>query len=189
MAGLFDYFSGCRFPHRSFADGVFEDFDGDCVDVGPDPSPFLALLDPFAPTDPIQVHGGFVANSPVRQELGQVEKTEIGDWTVCHITREPYTLPLCQARVILVPMNSLTNQIVGNQLGISHSMVSRLRAGTRLPGPELIERIASVYKLPLDELLRARNKGAEEFSRLFRLKVFKNQPPLTSNKPKQIAAA
>ena len=40
-----------------------------------------------------------------------------------------------------------SNYAVAEQLGVDHSMVSRLRSGARLPSYTMVERIRKLYKL------------------------------------------
>lgn len=63
---------------------------------------------------------------------------------------------------------ALTNSELGERLGCSHSMASRLRAGKRLPGHASLPRVLQALDIPLDEGVRAYSKGPEAFGRLVR---------------------
>lgn len=45
----------------------------------------------------------------------------------------------------------VTNQRVAEDLGITHSTVSRIRSGDRLPSLQLVRRIAARYGWPVEE--------------------------------------
>lgn len=66
----------------------------------------------------------------------------------------------------------MTNEEFGQRVGCHHSMASRLRAGKRLPGLDLMQRISKEFGVPLTELVDARNKGGEAFARLLQRRVF-----------------
>ena len=67
---------------------------------------------------------------------------------------------------------ALTNQQFGERIGCHHSMASRIRAGKRMPGPDLIQRISEEYGIPLKTLMEARKKGEEAMGALIRRKIF-----------------
>ena len=48
-----------------------------------------------------------------------------------------------------------TNAEVATKLGVSHSTVSRMRTGKRVGSPEVLQRIAREYSLPLDDVMSA----------------------------------
>lgn len=52
-------------------------------------------------------------------------------------------------------MSKLSNAEVGERLGMSHSSVSRMRAGERVASVEVLERIVSEYEADPAELLHA----------------------------------
>ena len=58
-----------------------------------------------------------------------------------------------------------TNQEVADKIGLSHSGVSRIRSGQRLPSFDAMRRIEAVYNWPLSAQATAREKGtyAQEF--------------------------
>ncbi len=62
----------------------------------------------------------------------------------------------------------ITNQEIGDLIGCTHSMASRLRAGKRLPGIGTLENIQREFGIPWVRLLAARNSGQTEFGRMFR---------------------
>lgn len=64
-----------------------------------------------------------------------------------------------------------TNMQFGQLVGCSHSMASRVVNGKRVPGIEAIEKISEVFGIPLQTLLDARRKGAEEFGKLMQKRV------------------
>lgn len=66
-----------------------------------------------------------------------------------------------------------TNQQFADAIGVHFSMASRIRAGKRLPGLDTLQRIAAAYEIPLQTLVTARNKGAEEFGKLVRRRIFR----------------
>lgn len=49
---------------------------------------------------------------------------------------------------------SVTNERVAEDLGISHSMVSRIRSGHRFPSVALMRRITDVYRWKGDRQMR-----------------------------------
>lgn len=66
---------------------------------------------------------------------------------------------------------TMTNQEVGNLIGCTHSMASRLRAGKRLPGLPTLERIHETLEVPWEDLLLARRAGAPTFGKLLQSAV------------------
>lgn len=63
---------------------------------------------------------------------------------------------------------SPSNREFGEPLGISISMASRIRQGKRLPSTHVLNEIAKRYKLPLEDLHAAYEKGADEFGHYIR---------------------
>ena len=61
--------------------------------------------------------------------------------------------------------SSITNERVGEDLDISHSMVSRIRSGDRTPSLGVMLKMHEDWGWPLEEqaLARALGKYAEEF--------------------------
>lgn len=57
----------------------------------------------------------------------------------------------------------MTNTEVGDLIGVSFSMVSRLRDGTRLPSPGVMENIGHVFGVNGDTLLAKHRAGGEVF--------------------------
>jgi transcriptional regulator with XRE-family HTH domain len=53
----------------------------------------------------------------------------------------------------------MTNQAVGELIGLSHSAVSRLRKGSRTPSLDAMLRIANALDWPLDEQITAKIEG------------------------------
>lgn len=62
----------------------------------------------------------------------------------------------------------MTNQELGDLLGCSFSMASRLRAGKRLPGPAVLTRIHEQFGVPYSDLMTARHAGGAAFGSLLR---------------------
>lgn len=62
----------------------------------------------------------------------------------------------------------LTNRELGDAIGVSPSMASRIRNGSRLPSVDGLRRISKEFDLPLDTLVLAHGRGAEHFGELMR---------------------
>lgn len=60
-------------------------------------------------------------------------------------------------------INAINNVAFGQAVGCHHSMASRILNGKRLPSADLMARIAAAYNLDLNELHKARAKGAPAF--------------------------
>jgi transcriptional regulator with XRE-family HTH domain len=67
--------------------------------------------------------------------------------------------------------NGYTNEELGDSIGCSHSMASRIVSGKRMPSVDLIEKIGVVYGIPINTLLAARRKGVEAFGELMQVKI------------------
>lgn len=67
-------------------------------------------------------------------------------------------------------MPPLTNREMGDRIGVTHSAVSRIRHGIRLPSLEVMGRIAKEFKWPVPAQIRSRERGryASDFDRLVR---------------------
>lgn len=63
---------------------------------------------------------------------------------------------------------ALTNEAFGQKVGCHHSMASRLRSGKRLPGVVLMSRISKAFGVPLDDLMKAHQKGPKAFAALLK---------------------
>lgn len=61
----------------------------------------------------------------------------------------------------------VTNRSVAEKIGMTHSMVSRMRSGTRLPSASTQVRISSGLEVPLESVTRAVAAGPNEFKTLF----------------------
>lgn len=70
---------------------------------------------------------------------------------------------------------TLTNQEFADRVGCHFSMASRLRAGKRLPGVDLMRRISKAYRIPLSDLVDAHGKGAPAMGRLLRERIFEKR--------------
>lgn len=55
--------------------------------------------------------------------------------------------------------NPVTNEALGELLGISHATVSRIKSGHRLPSLEVMDKIRELYGWSLDAQTDARNAG------------------------------
>lgn len=53
----------------------------------------------------------------------------------------------------------VTNEALGELLGISHATVSRIKSGHRLPSLEVMDKIRELYGWSLDDQTDARNAG------------------------------
>lgn len=62
----------------------------------------------------------------------------------------------------------MTNNDLGDLLGVGPSMASRLRSGHRLPSAKVMDQIAKHFDVTLEQLHCARRAGAREFGRLLR---------------------
>lgn len=62
----------------------------------------------------------------------------------------------------------LTNDQLGERLGVSHAMASRLRNGRRRPSIRVIDAIHREFGVPVEELHAAHVQGAEAFGELLR---------------------
>lgn len=62
----------------------------------------------------------------------------------------------------------VTNQRVADDLGVTHSMISRIRSGDRLPSLQLVRRISGALGWPVEDQVASLDpvKYAEEFERL-----------------------
>jgi transcriptional regulator with XRE-family HTH domain len=58
-----------------------------------------------------------------------------------------------------------TNREVAENIGLTHSAVSRIRSGQRYPSPEIMARISEVYNWPIKSQVYARMGAtyAEQF--------------------------
>lgn len=70
--------------------------------------------------------------------------------------------------------NGITNRELGELLGCTHSMASRLRAGKRLPGPSITFALNERLGIPWEVLMDARARGQVAFGRMLRerLEIF-----------------
>lgn len=69
----------------------------------------------------------------------------------------------------------MTNQQFADAIGCHHSMASRLRAGLRLPSVATMARISREFGIPIETLVAAHEKGAEDFGLLLRQRVFSSK--------------
>lgn len=58
-------------------------------------------------------------------------------------------------------MTTCTNSALGHALGLSHSTVSRMRAGTRTGSIKTLLRLAEVSGVPLEDVARASEAAKE----------------------------
>lgn len=63
---------------------------------------------------------------------------------------------------------AITNVQVGDDIGLAHSTVSRIRSGDRLPSVDIMVEIERVYQWKVNWQIRARMNGnyAEKFEEL-----------------------
>lgn len=54
---------------------------------------------------------------------------------------------------------TLTNEEVGQMVGLTYSAVSRLRSGDRTPSVEVMRRISDAFGVPFDEVATAATNG------------------------------
>lgn len=54
-----------------------------------------------------------------------------------------------------------TNAEVAERLGVSHSTVSRMRTGTRVGSPKVLQKIHETYSIPLNEVMDAAVKARD----------------------------
>lgn len=64
-----------------------------------------------------------------------------------------------------------TNRELGEAIGCSHSMASRIVTGQRMPSIDLIEKISETFGIPIKTLLDARKKSDVAFGELMQRKV------------------
>lgn len=72
----------------------------------------------------------------------------------------------------------MTNEQFGGRVGCSESMASRLRAGKRRPGTELLFAIMQEFDLDREATERAFLGGAESFGAYLRENVFASREPV-----------
>lgn len=63
-------------------------------------------------------------------------------------------------------VRALSNEEFGRQVGISHTMASRLRAGTVRPSLKLVGRISAKLAIPLGDLAAACLEGGDQQAEL-----------------------
>lgn len=66
---------------------------------------------------------------------------------------------------VMATAPTLTNRELGDLVGLTHSSISRIRSGTRIPSSDVMLQIERVFGWPIDEQIRARSKYAAEFER------------------------
>lgn len=67
---------------------------------------------------------------------------------------------------------AVTNQQFADKVKCHMSMASRLRSGERLPSIRLMFRISRAYRIPLNDIRAAYEKGEEEFSLFLKRRIF-----------------
>lgn len=60
-----------------------------------------------------------------------------------------------------------TNKSMGERIGLSHSTVSRIRVGLRLPSIEVMGKIAQEFGWTLEDQFASRTKGAKVYAKAF----------------------
>lgn len=71
---------------------------------------------------------------------------------------------------------AVTNQEFAEATGCDSTMASRLRNGHRLPGADLLHRIATEYEIPLELLHQKRDEGCEAMGAFLRDAIFEVNP-------------
>jgi transcriptional regulator with XRE-family HTH domain len=64
-------------------------------------------------------------------------------------------------------VSTLSNEAIGQRIGVSHASVSRYKSGTRLPEVETMAAIATEFDWPVKDQVAARMAGeyASEFAK------------------------
>jgi DNA-binding XRE family transcriptional regulator len=65
----------------------------------------------------------------------------------------------------------LTNEQVGDLIGLSHASVSRIKVGLRLPSLEIMRQIEQVMDWPLHAQAEARAVSARNYANIFLSKI------------------
>lgn len=116
--------------------------------------------------DPSLKNGETVSEAEVRAARGETDNLQL----LCH---DCHVRKTNRERGI-----TLTNEQLGERIGVTHSMASRIRNGHRLPGTQTLRAIHREFGIPLDDLMDAHGKGPEEFGQLLtsRLKELNGAP-------------
>lgn len=61
--------------------------------------------------------------------------------------------------------DNMTNRELGNLIGVTFSMASRLQSGDRTPGIETMQRIQDAFDWPIDDQAKLRKKGGKTYAR------------------------
>lgn len=72
----------------------------------------------------------------------------------------------------------LTNSELGDRIGVSPSMASRLRNGHRLPSAQVMDNIHHQLHVPLEDLMAAHREGPVAFGKLIRRALGQRTAPL-----------
>lgn len=75
-----------------------------------------------------------------------------------------------------------TNKEFAAVVGCHHSMASRIRAGVRVPGADLADRIGKAYGIPEKTVKSTLAQGSEAFGELVRKRCFVKSAPATPAK-------
>lgn len=67
--------------------------------------------------------------------------------------------------------NTPTNQVIADAIGLTHSGVSRIRNGNRLPSLEIMQNIERAYGWSLKDQAEARERGMFHYAREFNQRV------------------
>lgn len=70
----------------------------------------------------------------------------------------------------------VTNGRFAALVGVHFTMASRYRNGQRIPSTRRLHKIATVFDLPIDQLVAAANAGGAEFGHYMRIHVFGADP-------------
>lgn len=58
--------------------------------------------------------------------------------------------------------NHLTNETLGQALGVTHATISRIRSGSRLPSGEVMSAIAVLMEWPIEEQMKLKLASTED---------------------------
>lgn len=61
----------------------------------------------------------------------------------------------------------MTNELIGDKIGLTHSAVSRIRRGERLPSIEVMTKIDTVFKWSVVDQIAERAMGARRYAGRF----------------------
>lgn len=74
--------------------------------------------------------------------------------------------------VCMRKQNHVTNEEFGAEIGVSFTMASKIRSGSRRPSIKVMSQISQKYHLPLIELVEAHAKGGTEVAKYLHEHLF-----------------